>query len=125
MKYQKSMKELVFSAKFEVSEYVISKIEEMRMFGNATRVDSPFLRTDNDPVRISVYRPGEFRPGLTGLRLLKKSLKGGEYWKIVLIPNPARADEMPEMPEASVFQCLQDHIGFCDEERRKWIGEEM
>jgi hypothetical protein len=114
MKFQKAFKELVFSAKFEISDHVIEKLENLSMFGNDTRIDSRFMRTNTDPVRISVYRPEEMKAGLVvGVRLIKKSIKGGEHWKIVLIPDPNHADKFQEMPEENMVDSICDFME-CD-----------
>jgi len=83
-------------------------------YGNATRVDTRTRwHTDSERYhRMSLYRPGEVTVGASlGIRLLAKSAKGQQLYKLILIPVSER--DFTDAPQGTLWEAMDWVVAQC------------
>lgn len=106
MQFQDQKKSLEFKALFTVEKPLIDWLENLAPWGTPTRVDTHIRKNwASLPTRWAIYRPAELTDGeLCGVCILRKPHKGGQDWKIVVIPRPI--GEQWRMPCRSCYEVL-------------------
>lgn len=103
---------------------IIAKLEERGFYGDKTRVDG---RIAEAKLRVSIYRPEEFKEGTPVLiRLLRKPLlNSGHVHKLVVIPNPLK-DDGEQVSYRACVENMTDLLGVSDcANVQDWLSDEI